>query len=102
MMDFKGHRVEKGIILLSVVPSSPNTQTQRLPVIVIEPHPDKFPASAGDIARFTDELLQLGEANPMTAGILTVLFHRSLPVDVCHNVKISRDKLAAWAVEHLQ
>jgi acyl-CoA synthetase (AMP-forming)/AMP-acid ligase II len=72
------------------------------PVIVIEPHPDKFPASAGDIARFTDELLQLGEANPMTAGILTVLFHRSFPVDVRHNVKISRDKLAAWAVEHLQ
>jgi olefin beta-lactone synthetase len=72
------------------------------PVIVIEPHPDKFPASAGAITRFTDELLKLGAANPMTAGILTVLFHRSFPVDVRHNAKISRDKLAAWAAERLR
>jgi acyl-CoA synthetase (AMP-forming)/AMP-acid ligase II len=72
------------------------------PVIVIEPHPDKFPASGGGIAGFTDELLKLGAANPMTAGILTVLFHRSFPVDVRHNVKISRDKLAAWAAERLR
>jgi acyl-CoA synthetase (AMP-forming)/AMP-acid ligase II len=72
------------------------------PVIVIEPHPDKFPASAGAIARFTGELLKLGAANPMTTGILTVLFYRSFPVDVRHNVKISRDKLAAWAAERLR
>jgi len=72
------------------------------PVIVIEPHPDEFPASADAIARFIDELLKLGAANPMTTSILTVLFHRSFPVDVRHNVKISRDKLAAWAAECLQ
>jgi acyl-CoA synthetase (AMP-forming)/AMP-acid ligase II len=72
------------------------------PVIVIEPHPDKFPASTDALARFTGELLKLGAAIPVTAGILTVLFRRSFPVDVRHNVKISRDKLAAWAAERLR
>jgi olefin beta-lactone synthetase len=72
------------------------------PVIVIEPHAEEFPASADTIARFTGELLKLGTANPMTDGILTVLFHRSFPVDVRHNVKISRDKLAVWAAERLR
>jgi hypothetical protein len=71
-------------------------------VIVIEPHPDRFPATAGATARFTDDLLRLGAANPLTAGITSVLFHRAFPVDVRHNVKISRDKLAAWAAERLQ
>lgn len=67
------------------------------PVIVIEPHPDTFPATPDETARFTDELLSLGAANPLTADIAAVLFHRAFPVDVRHNVKISRDKLAAWA-----
>jgi hypothetical protein len=43
----------------------------------------------------------LGAAHPVTAGITTVLFHRAFPVDVRHNVKISRDKLAVWAAEQL-
>ena len=72
------------------------------PVIVIEPHPDKFPTTVDATARFTEELLRLGAANPLTAGITSVLFHRAFPVDVRHNVKISRDKLAAWAAEQLQ
>jgi acyl-CoA synthetase (AMP-forming)/AMP-acid ligase II len=72
------------------------------PVIVIEPHPDKFPATADATARFTGELLRLGAANPLTTGITSVLFHRAFPVDVRHNVKISRDKLAIWAAERLR
>ena len=71
------------------------------PVIVIEPHPEKFPTTAGEIARFTEELLRLGAATPSTAGITSVLFHRAFPVDVRHNVKISRDKLAVWAAAQL-
>jgi acyl-CoA synthetase (AMP-forming)/AMP-acid ligase II len=72
------------------------------PVIVIEPYPDKFPATADATARFTGELLRLGAANPLTAGITSVLFRRAFPVDVRHNVKVSQDKLAAWAAEHLR
>ena len=72
------------------------------PVIVIESYSDKFPGNAPETARFTDELLRLGAANPLTTGITSVLFHRAFPVDVRHNVKISRDKLAVWAAERLQ
>jgi len=71
------------------------------PAIVIEPYPGKYPVNAGDAARFTEELLRLGGASPVTAGITVVLFHRAFPVDVRHNVKISRDKLAVWAAEQL-
>jgi len=74
---------------------------QQRPVIVIEPCHGTFPATADTTAHFTDELLILGAANPRTAGITSVLFHRAFPVDVRHNVKISRDKLAAWAAEQL-
>ena len=72
------------------------------PVIVIEPHPDKFPATPDATARFADELLRLGAANSLTACITAVLFHQAFPVDVRHNVKISRDKLAVWAAEQLR
>ena len=75
---------------------------QQRPVIIIEPHPEKFPSTAGTAARFTDDLLTLGSANPLTIGITSVLFHRAFPVDVRHNVKISRDKLALWAAERLR
>ena len=68
-------------------------------MIVIEPQPGKVPATADEAARFSDELLQLGAACPVTVGISTVLFHRAFPVDVRHNVKIARDKLALWAAE---
>jgi len=72
------------------------------PVIVIEPQPGRFPAMADEVTRFRDELLQLGAASPVTAAITTVLFHRAFPVDVRHNVKIARDKLALWAGEQVR
>lgn len=72
---------------------------EQRPVIVIEPHQHTFPATPDETARFGEELLKLGAANPLTAGITSVLFHRAFPVDVRHNVKISRDKLAVWAAE---
>jgi len=36
-------------------------------------------------------------ANDLTRSIRTVLFHRSFPVDIRHNSKIFREKLAVWA-----
>jgi olefin beta-lactone synthetase len=71
------------------------------PVIVIEAHHGKLPGTADEVIRFRDELRRLGAAHPVTAGITTVLFHRAFPVDVRHNVKISRDKLAVWAATQL-
>lgn len=74
--------------------------TQR-PVIIIEPEAEHFPKTSAEQDRFRDELLALGRANPLTASIETILFHRSLPVDTRHNVKIFREKLGPWAAKEL-
>jgi acyl-CoA synthetase (AMP-forming)/AMP-acid ligase II len=52
--------------------------------------------------RLRDELLALGAARPHTRAIRTVLFHGCFPVDVRHNAKIFREKLAAWAAGRLR
>ena len=44
-----------------------------------------------------DELLGLAAANELTQRIQTVLFHKAFPVDIRHNSKIFREKLAIWA-----
>lgn len=67
------------------------------PVIVVEPEPGRFPATAADRERFTAELRALATSHPLTAAIETFLFHPSLPVDTRHNVKINREALAIWA-----
>jgi acyl-CoA synthetase (AMP-forming)/AMP-acid ligase II len=66
------------------------------PVIVIEPEPGSFPRTPSDEQRLRAELLDLGRQSPLTARIETVLFHRSLPVDTRHNVKIQREALTDW------
>jgi acyl-CoA synthetase (AMP-forming)/AMP-acid ligase II len=44
-----------------------------------------------------DELLQIAAANELTRSIKTILFHKGFPVDIRHNSKIFREKLARWA-----
>jgi olefin beta-lactone synthetase len=51
--------------------------------------------------QITHELLQRGAAYPHTRWIQTVLFHASFPVDIRHNAKIFREKLAVWASRRL-
>lgn len=72
------------------------------PVIIVEPESGEFPESASDQDAFRNELLELGQASSLTSSIETVLFHRSLPVDIRHNVKIFREKLGPWAEEQLR
>lgn len=72
------------------------------PVIIVEPEAGQFPESFSAQARFREELLDLGRANPITASVQTILFHRSLPVDIRHNVKIFREKLGPWAEKQLR
>lgn len=71
------------------------------PVIIVEPQPGAMPRKPADRARFVAELRALGAAHPMTAGIQTFLFHPSFPVDIRHNAKIFREKLAVWAEREL-
>jgi len=47
------------------------------------------------------ELLALGAAHEHTKTIKTILYHPGFPVDIRHNAKISREKLAAWAETRL-
>ena len=49
----------------------------------------------------TGELKALGSAHEHTRAIDTVLYHHGFPVDIRHNAKIGREKLAAWATGRL-
>jgi acyl-CoA synthetase (AMP-forming)/AMP-acid ligase II len=67
------------------------------PVLCVEP--DKDVPMPREMLR--QELLELGAARPHTQAIKTILFHNNFPVDVRHNAKIFREKLAEWARKEL-
>ena len=69
-------------------------QGQVVPVICVEP---LRLLSRSEQDRVRQELLERGAAFPHTWRIKTILFHRSFPVDIRHNAKIFREKLAVWA-----
>jgi olefin beta-lactone synthetase len=71
------------------------------PVIVLEPHPGRMPTDRKSQETLLSEIRQLGAANPLTAGISDFLLHPAFPVDIRHNVKIFREKLAVWASERI-
>ena len=48
-----------------------------------------------------EELLAIARDHIHTHCIETILFHRSFPVDIRHNAKIFREKLAVWAAGRL-
>ena len=54
-------------------------------------------AKQSDLGRLREELLALGAASELTGDIKTILFHPAFPVDIRHNAKIFREKLAVWA-----
>ena len=73
------------------------------PVIVVEPEPGRFPEkNSAEEKQFLSELAERTAANSITASINDFLFHRSLPVDIRHNVKINREQLAIWAGKELR
>ena len=41
----------------------------------------------------------IGQGHVHTAGIAVFLRHPGFPVDIRHNAKIGREKLAAWAAQ---
>ncbi len=52
-------------------------------------------------AKIQRELLALAKQSPLTAAISTILLHTDFPVDIRHNSKIFREKLAVWAQKRL-
>jgi acyl-CoA synthetase (AMP-forming)/AMP-acid ligase II len=73
---------------------------EQQPVIVVELQSGRVPRGAAR-ARVSDELRSLALSSPLTADIRHFLVHPSLPVDLRHNVKINREKLAVWAARRI-
>ncbi|WP_224982329.1 fatty acid CoA ligase family protein [Geomonas agri] len=55
-----------------------------------------------DQEQIRKELKALAEEHIHTRSIETILFHPAFPVDIRHNAKIFREKLAVWAAESLK
>ncbi len=67
-------------------------KTRQIPVIFIEPG-----SKIANKKTFIKELLTLARSNPLTAGIGHIFIEKSFPVDIRHNSKIFREKLAIKA-----
>jgi olefin beta-lactone synthetase len=50
-----------------------------------------------DHSQIRHELLALGATCTSTRNVETILFHHRFPVDIRHNAKIFRERLAVWA-----
>ncbi|MFT5130016.1 MAG: acyl-CoA synthetase (AMP-forming)/AMP-acid ligase II [Rhodothermales bacterium] len=110
----KGHRVETGegmmctVCCESIFNQHPDVFRSALvgigsdryaqkPVMIVEPRAFHFPEAVADKTKFREELAKLAAANPLTAGLADIRFHPEFPVDIRHNAKIFREKLAIWA-----
>ncbi len=68
-----------------------------LPVLCVELHKDR----TVDRATIEADLHATAAGNELTRRIDTFLFHDDFPVDIRHNAKIFREKLAVWATGQL-
>jgi hypothetical protein len=70
--------------------------------LVVEPREGRFPGNGGERERFIDGLRACARGNPAAARVDTFLFQAKLPVDVRHNAKIHRLRLAKEWTERLR
>lgn len=71
---------------------------EQIPVLCFEPAADLTPA---ELTRVRRELWTLAQRKPETSRIRTFLPHSEFPVDIRHNAKIGRERLAQWAADRL-
>jgi olefin beta-lactone synthetase len=69
------------------------------PVIILEPHQGQMPKGSKQREALLAEIRKLAAANPLTARITDFRLHPHFPVDIRHNAKIFREKLAVWAAK---
>jgi acyl-CoA synthetase (AMP-forming)/AMP-acid ligase II len=67
---------------------------EQTPALVVEPRPGAFPETDAARECFVAELRELAKVNPEAARVKHIVFQRALPVDVRHNAKIHRLRLA--------
>jgi acyl-CoA synthetase (AMP-forming)/AMP-acid ligase II len=72
------------------------------PVIIVEPWPDRAPRGAGARQKLLRELAVMAASHALTTEIRDFLVHPAMPVDIRHNAKIFREKLAVWAARQLR
>ncbi len=75
---------------------------QQRPVLVVEPMPGRAPTTPHSVSVLFDELRALGQARAITKPIHDFLIHPAFPVDIRHNAKIFREKLAVWAASRIR
>ncbi len=106
----KAHRVETGKETLFTIPveaifnnhekvyrsalTGVGPKNRQIPVVFVEPC-----QKISDEKQFIQELSDLAQKNPLTAGIEYIFIEYKFPVDIRHNSKIFREKLAIKARE---
>lgn len=71
------------------------------PVIICESWPARRPTTPAAKTQLLTQLTDIARSHEHTRGIADFLLHPSLPVDIRHNAKIFREKLAPWASRQL-
>jgi acyl-CoA synthetase (AMP-forming)/AMP-acid ligase II len=72
------------------------------PVLCVETEAARAGLRTGSPQKLTESLLELGARFEETRDIRTILYHPAFPVDIRHNSKIFREKLAVWAAGKLR
>lgn len=71
-------------------------KSDQIPVVVVEPHASSRPASIAGRLSLIAQLRELAARHPLTRRINDVrIYPKPLPVDIRHNSKIFRERLAA-------
>jgi acyl-coenzyme A synthetase/AMP-(fatty) acid ligase len=71
--------------------------SETIPVIIVEPKKDR----KIDKKRLLREVKMAAGRSELTREIDHFLIHKNFPVDIRHNAKIFREKLALWAQKKL-
>ena len=110
----KSHRVITGADTLFTIPCEAvfnrHAQVFRSALVGVGHPPEQIPvicieleagARRQDRKSLREELLDEARRHPHTRPIQELLFHKKFPVDIRHNSKIFREKLAEWAARKL-
>jgi acyl-CoA synthetase (AMP-forming)/AMP-acid ligase II len=111
----KSHRVITKTETLFTIPCEAvfnnHPSVFRSALVGIGPRPDQTPVVCIELEKGLNvsprkklkiELMALAESKPLTKNIKHFLFHKSFPVDIRHNSKIFREKLAVWAAKKIR
>jgi acyl-CoA synthetase (AMP-forming)/AMP-acid ligase II len=111
----KAHRVTTPTGPLDTIPVeavfNTHTAVARTALVGVGPPRNQLPVlcveleaamRGADRATLTRELLAVGAKHEHTRGVTHILYHPAFPVDVRHNAKIFREKLAVWAAKRVR